>query len=307
MRNLISAALFAATVTGLPLAPAFADGWKDDYRIIRIGISSAENEADRMKRYEPWKDYLERTLGVEVELFTAGSYDGIIQALAADQIEVASIGSSAYAAAYTETNGGVVPLLATREANGATGYYSVITTRCDGPLKTLEDLKGKVVAFADPDSTSGYAVPFYNLVQQGFDPRSYFGATPFSGSHEAGVQGVVAGQFDAAATYISDLEGKDGIPQRMVTKGMIEAGAVCTIWTSPEITNGPVTARSNLPADLIEAIRAAYLAAPEADPAAFKAITGGDTSVAEGYIEVDHSRYQWIIDMRDWLKAQRRS
>lgn len=302
MRILLTAALLAAT--SLPVS---AQNWKDDYRIVRIGITSAENEADRMKRYEPWKAYMEKTLGVEVELFTAGSYDGIIQALAADQIEVASIGSSAYAAAYTETNGGVVPLLASQDMSGATGYYSVIVTRCDGPYKKLEDLKGKAVAFADPDSTSGYAVPFYNLVQQGFNPNEYFGSVTFSGSHEAGVQGVVAGSFDAAATYISDIDGKSGIPARMVSKGMIKEGEICKIWTSPEITNGPITVRANLPQDLVQAIKDAYMKAPEADPAAFKSISGGETSSAKGYVEVNHERYQWVIDMRDWLKKQRRS
>lgn len=302
MRILLTAALLAAT--SLPVS---AQNWKDDYRIVRIGITSAENEADRMKRYEPWKAYMEKTLGVEVELFTAGSYDGIIQALAADQIEVASIGSSAYAAAYTETNGGVVPLLASQEMSGATGYYSVIVTRCDGPYKKLEDLKGKAVAFADPDSTSGYAVPFYNLVQQGFNPNEYFGSVTFSGSHEAGVQGVVAGSFDAAATYISDIDGKDGIPARMVSKGMIKEGEICKIWTSPEITNGPLTVRANLPQDLVQAIKDAYMKAPEADPVAFQSISGGDTASKKGYVEVNHERYQWVIDMRDWLKKQRRS
>lgn len=302
MRILLTAALLAAT--SLPVS---AQNWKDDYRIVRIGITSSENEADRMKRYEPWKAYMEKTLGVEVELFTAGSYDGIIQALAADQIEVASVGSSAYAAAYTETNGGVVPLLASQEMSGATGYYSVIITRCDGPYKKIEDLKGKAVAFADPDSTSGYAVPFYNLVQQGFNPNEYFGSVTFSGSHEAGVQGVVAGSFDAAATYISDIDGKDGVPVRMVNKGMIKDGEVCKIWTSPEITNGPITVRANLPQDLVAAIKDAYMKAPEADPVAFQSISGGDTSNKKGYVEVNHERYQWIIEMRDWLKKQRRS
>jgi phosphonate transport system substrate-binding protein len=299
---------FAAAALALTLTwpAAAAEGWQKDYRVIRIGISSAENEADRIARYQPWKEYLQRALGVQVELFTAGSYDGIIQALASDQIEAASIGSSAYAAAYTETKGGVVPLLTTQDRNNATGYYSVIAVRCDSGYRTLEDLRGKVVAFADPDSTSGYAVPFYNLVQQDRNPRTFFAATPFSGSHEAGVQGVVNGQFDAAATYISDVGGKDGVPQRMVSKGMIQQGQICFVWTSPEITNGPLTVRANLPAGLTDAIRRAYMEAPQADPEAFKAITGGETSGAKGYVEVSHDRYQWIVDMRAWLKAQRR-
>jgi phosphonate transport system substrate-binding protein len=42
------------------------------------------------------------------------------------------------------------------------------------------------------------------------------------------------------------------------------------------------------------------------DPEAFKAMSGGADSTQKGWIEVDHERYQWIVDMRDWLKKERR-
>ncbi|MDP0926914.1 phosphonate ABC transporter substrate-binding protein [Paracoccus onubensis] len=285
--------------------PVMAEDWTEDYRILRIGVTSSENEADRMARWEPWRAYLAETFGVEVEIYTAGSYDGIVQALAAGQIEFASLGSSAYAAAWTETEGGVRPILASQEEDGSTGYYSIIAVRCDAGYDSLDDLEGKVLAFADPDSTSGYAVPSYNLAQQGYDPSTFFSATTFSGSHEAAVQGVVNRQFDAAATNINNEV--NGVPQRMVSKGMIEEGEICWIWESPEITNGPVTVRTDLPEDLIEDIKQAYLRAPEDAPEAFRSISGGDVATAKGFVEVDHDRYQWIVDMREWLKSQRRS
>lgn len=298
--------LFTATaLLALLAAPAFAEDWRPDYKVVRFGILSGENESDRVARYTPFQEYLEKTLGVEVEIFTAGNYDGVIQALSANQIEFAFLGSSAYAAAYTASEGNVVPLLTSLQNDDSTGYYSIVAVRCDSGYKSLDDLKGKVMAFADPDSTSGYAVPLYNLVQQGYDPAVHFAATPFSGSHEAGVQGVVNGQFDAAATYINNE--KNGIPQRMVAKGMIAEGEVCWIWTSPEITSGPFTARANLPQGLMDEMKAAVMATPTAAPEAFKEMTGGENSTQKGYVEVNHDRYQWIIDMRDWLKAQRKS
>lgn len=300
MRLLATTALLA-----LAALPAVAQDWKTDYKIVRFGILSGENEKDRIARYTPFETYLEGKLGVDVEIFTAGNYDGVVQALAAGQIEFAFLGSSAYAAAYTASEGKMVPLLTAQDQDGSTGYYSIVAVRCDSGYKTLDDLKGKVLAFADPDSTSGYAVPNYNLVQQGYDPATFFAAIPFSGSHEAGVQGVVNKQFDAAATYINNEE--SGIPQRMVEKGMIPAGEVCWIWKSPEITNGPFAARTNIPQSLIDDMKAAVMATPAEAPEVFKTITGGEKSTKKGFIEVDHARYQWIIDMRDWLKAQRKS
>ena len=300
MKNVLLTAVTAALVLA---GSAHAQEWKQSYKTIRYGVTSAENEKDRIARYQGFQAYLEKQLGVKVEIFTAGSYDGVIQALASDQIEFASLGSSAYAAAYTETNGGVEPLLAQVDKEGASGYYSVVTVRCDSGYKSIDDLKGKVLAFADPDSTSGYAVPYFNLVKQGYDPKNFFSAVPFSGSHETGVMGVFNKQFDAAATYINTE--KSGIPQRMETKGMIPSGQICRIWQSPEITNGPLTARKNLPADLIAAVKTAVKDLPKNDPEVYKMITSGDET-ANGYIEVDHQRYEWIIEMRDWLRQQRR-
>jgi phosphonate transport system substrate-binding protein len=296
-------------LAALAALPAAAQSWKEDYQVIRFGVLSGENEQDRIMRYTPLEQYLERELGVEVEIFSANNYDGVVQALAADQIEFSFLGSSAYAAAYTETGGGVVPLFTSQSADGSTGYFSIIVTRCDSGLTSLADLEGKVLAFADPDSTSGYAVPYYNLVErEGITPETYFSATPFSGSHEAGVQAVANGTYEAAATY-QDSE-VQGIPQRMVRKGMLEAGVICSIWESPEITSGPFTARANLPSELVEDMKAVMLAFPESNPEGFAAVRG--TTAEEenptiGYVEVDHERYQWIIDMRDWLREQRRS
>lgn len=303
MRLMLTTAL--ATLVAMP---ALAEGWKDDYQVVKFGILSGENEKDRLMRNEPLRAYLEKELGVKVEIFTAGNYDGVIQAIAADQIEVARFGSSSYAAAYTATDGGVVPTLTSIKKDGNTGYRSIVVTRCDSGIKSLADAKGKVHAFADPDSTSGFAVPYFNFITvEGFKPEEYFAATPFGGSHEADVQGVVNGTFDTASTYQNN--DVDGVYQRMENKGMIDEGVVCKIWESPEITSGPWTFRKNLPAEMIEDVTAAIEAFPAADPEGYKLYSSfdpEDDNPSVGFTRVDTERYQWIVEMRDWIKKQRR-
>ncbi|KMW57749.1 Phosphonate ABC transporter phosphate-binding periplasmic component [Candidatus Rhodobacter oscarellae] len=299
--------LATTAIAALMATASVAADWKEDYQVIKFGILSGENEQDRIKRWTPFIEYLERELGVDVEVFTAGSYDGVIQAMAADQIEFSRLGSSSYAAAYTATDGGVMPFLTPKKADGTTGYYSVVTVRCDSGYESLDDLEGKVLAFADPDSTSGYAVPFFNIAQS-YDMKTFFSDTPFSGSHEAGVAGVVQGTFDAAATWQNNEV--DGRWQRMIQKGMIDEGQICVIWESPEITTGPFTARANLPAELIEAVASAIEEMPEKDQSAFRLLqnwTDDNPNNVVSYERVDHDRYQWIVDMRAWLKRERRS
>lgn len=304
MKHLTTTAI--ATLLAMPAFAQSAD-WRTDYQTVNIGFLSGENEKDRMTRTEPLVKHLEKTLGVNVEIFLAGNYDGVIQAQAANQIEFAFHGSSSYAAVYTETEGKVTPLLTSKNLDGSTGYYSTIVVRCDSGITSIEQLEGKTLAFADPDSTSGYAVPLFNLVQQGYEPETFFGAIPFSGSHEAGVQGVVNKTFDAAATY-QDTK-LAGVYQNMERKGMIEPGQVCVIWESPEITSGPFTASPNLPAEMIADVTAAVEAFPTADEEGYKFYTSfdpADDNPTVGYVRVVHDRYQWIVDMRAWLTAQRR-
>lgn len=303
-RDILATALTAAVLLAGPAQTALADeAWKSEIKELRFGVLSGENEKDRITRYSGFEAYLEENLGVPVEIYTASSYDGVIQALAADQIEFAFLGSSAYAAAWKETNGGVEPLVSRIEADGSTGYFSIVAVRCDSGYQKVEDLQGKTLAFADPDSTSGYAVPYFNLLKQGYNPETYFNATPFSGSHETGVLGVVNGQFDAAATYINNDVA--GVPQRMVEKGMIKEGEVCWIWKSPEITSGPFTARKNLPAELKQTMKQLVLDIPEKDPEAFASMAGNEKQI--GWFEVDHERYAWIVEMREEIRKIRRN
>ena len=59
-------------------------------------------------------------------------------------------------------------LLLRRWKLGKSDYQSVIFTRKDGGISRLGDLKGKVIAFEAPFSSSGYFFPKIALVEKGF-------------------------------------------------------------------------------------------------------------------------------------------
>ncbi len=71
----------------------------------------------------------------------------------------------------------VDPVLTTVQTDGATGYYSIMLARKDSGINTIEDMKGKKLGYADPDSTSGYLVPSVALpAQLGMPLERYFSA-----------------------------------------------------------------------------------------------------------------------------------
>ena len=85
---------------------------------------------------------------------------------------------------------------------GSTSYKGQIIVRADSGIKTLADLKGKVMCWVDPNSTSGYIVPRIMLKANGIDPDKDFAKTIEAGSHNNVVTQVYNGDCDAGATYV---------------------------------------------------------------------------------------------------------
>jgi phosphonate transport system substrate-binding protein len=89
----------------------------------------------------------------------------------------------------------------------------------------------------------------------------------------------------------------------MVEKGLLDMSQMRVIWTSDPIINGPLTVRTDLPADFNEDMRLFHLALPKAYPAIYKQIERGGGA---GYREVAHKDYEFMIEMRRQEAAERR-
>jgi phosphonate transport system substrate-binding protein len=63
---------------------------------------------------------------------------------------------------------GVARLVLRRWKRGMAEYRSLIFTKRNGEINRLEDLRGKVVVFEDPESTSGHFLPKSLLRRKGF-------------------------------------------------------------------------------------------------------------------------------------------
>jgi phosphonate transport system substrate-binding protein len=295
---MLKKALFAATAL-LALAGAAA---AEDLKEFRVGILGGENEADRLRNFQCLSEKLPAAIGVEkVSFFPAADYDGVVQGLLGGTLDYAELGASAYAKVYLANSKAVEPILTTVQTDGATGYYSVMVARKDSGIKKLEEMKGKKLGFADPDSTSGYLVPLVTLPEAiGAPVKEYFSSTGFGGGHENLVLEVVKGNFDAGTTWASGVgEFKDGYSsgnlRKMVDKGILNMDDLVELWKSPLIPNGPVVVRSSLNDDMKAKFKAFMMGLPKSDPACFSAIQGGDF---KSFTEVNVDFYKPIIDVR---------
>jgi len=63
---------------------------------------------------------------------------------------------------------GAAALLLRRWKGSMAEYHSIIFTTKEGGITRLEDMRGKMIAFEDPGSTSGYFLPKLFLLKKGF-------------------------------------------------------------------------------------------------------------------------------------------
>jgi phosphonate transport system substrate-binding protein len=278
--------------------------WQDEWPRIVWTSTSSENEADRVKRYKVLTDYLESRLEVEIEYLPVSDYAGMIEGMKAGKVQVGSYGTASYVRAWLVTDGQVEPLVASMDETGGSGYYSCIYVRADSPYQTLDDLKGKSLAFADPNSTSGFLVPSYYLRKAGKEPDTFFGSTGFAGSHEMGVLAMLQGTYDACATHTTNEV--RGNAQRMADKGMIDMKDLRMVWKSPVITNGPIAVPKSMPEQFKKDLTRALIDWPTADPESWKAFAA-PSPPGQGYFEVSHERYLDFIEMTKQNDAARKA
>ena len=294
-------AALLATVYFFASAPAEAQDWRSKYPVVTLSSVSSENQEATQARFKEFATYFKQQLGVELKIFTATDYAGTIQALTSGQVHLAGLGPAAYAAAWIDSQGAVEPLVAAREADGDLGYYSALIVRADSPYKKLEDLKGKTLSWADPNSTSGYLVPLVGLRAAGLEPEKFFSRTVFSGGHEQNVIGVLNGTFDAAFVWTGRDPASRGILKAMSMRGLLDPQKLRVIWMSQVIPNSPLTVRKDMPADMKRDIAKLYLELYARDPGMAEVLTRGKTL---GYVQVNHAIYQPVLDV---VQEQRRN
>jgi len=129
----------------------------------------------------------------------------------------------------------------------------VIITSKGSDIMSMDDAKGKVWAFTDPNSTSGTLVPTVFFVKtMKIDPEQYFSKVIYSGSHEASILAVKGGKVDIASTNDLDLARGNGKAWQTDKDFQI-------LWTSELIPGSPMACRKDLPDSLKSALKEAFL------------------------------------------------
>ena len=288
--------LTATALVSMMATSAFAQ----EITEFNIGILGGENAQDRMTNLECFRAAIEADLGVPVKLFTPADYDGVIQGLLGGSLDYAWLGASAYAKIYLTDPEAVEVKLIKQNLDDSTGYYSIGFTRKDTGITSMDDAKGKVFAFADPNSTSGYLVPGAELTTKYGTLEDYFAEVKMSGGHEQTIVGVANGDFDAGVSWADGLGNwedgyNSGAFRKAADAGLVDMSNLVEIWRSALIPEGPMVVRKALPQDVKDKVTQLTADLWETDPECAYGVAAGE---AKDFVPVEHSAYDGILAAR---------
>jgi phosphonate transport system substrate-binding protein len=124
------------------------------------------------------------------------------------------------------------------------GIRSQIVVPVDSPIKSLEDLRGKEVAFVSPDGFTGYWLPMDALLRAKVNVK-----VVFTGNQEASSAQLKVSKVAAAGVNSS-------VMARYARRESFEYRA---LWTSDIYQDLCIMANPKVPADKVAAVRAALI------------------------------------------------
>lgn len=255
----------------------------DNEEPFTIGVVPAQTEGEMQTAMEKLQTILSEELDREVEIEVYPDYNGVVESMNYDQIDMAYLGPLTYVIAEANSN---AKAIITQLVDGEPYYHSYVITHKDNPVTSLDELlenPGEVqFAFGDPNSTSGSLIPSIELQDRGVyesEQENQFESVRFTGSHDATALAVQNKQVDAGAV-------DSAIYNQLIESGKIDSEQLKIIWESEPLFQYPWAVLESTDDETVAKLREAFLAIE--DPEIL------DAFGATGFTEATNEDYESI-------------
>ena len=244
-------ALILALLCGLAAAGVARPAGAAD-KPLHLVLTPSQKPTDLLTAGEEFGRVLGGLVGTPVRVTVASDYAAVIEALRNQTADLAFVHPAGYVLANREAKAKIV---VQNLWHGKRTFTSRIFVKKDSGIKTLEDLRGKTIAFVDPASSSGYIYPMVMLIQRGLvknrDPKTFFREVVFSGAHDASMRSLLNGHVDAIAAF--DLAREEYL------KDPAERERITFVAETPPIPEAGIAARSGLDPAMFTRVRDALI------------------------------------------------
>ena len=199
-----------------------------------------------------WAEFLEHlsaVTGKNVEFFSVQSNAAQLEAMRAGRLHVTGFNTGSVPLAVNAV--GFRPFAMMASLDGSFGYEMEIIVPADSDIQSIEDLRGRQLAFTSKTSNSGFKAPSALLKAEfGMEPDVDY-QTVFSGNHENSILGVVNGDYEAAAIANS-------VMTRMAKRGTIDPKKIRSIYKSQTFPTTGYGVVYNLHPEVAEKVKEAF-------------------------------------------------
>ncbi len=162
---------------------------------IRFGLT-AVIVTENLRFFDQWSQYLEQKLDRKVEFVLRKSYREVMDLLESGSVEFAWICGYPY---VQKREPEFLNLLTVPIYRGKPRYHSYIIVHHDSPYKDFSELEGKIFAFSDPDSNSGFLYPLSLMAEKNEKSEIFFRQSFFTFNHAETIQAVSEQVADGGA------------------------------------------------------------------------------------------------------------
>ncbi len=228
---------------------------------LRLAVAAIISPEGTIESYRPLVDYLSSRLGAPVQLVQRRTYWEVNEMIARRQVDVAFVCTGAYLQQGEEP---IMSLLVVPQVHGRETYRAAVIVRRDSGITSFQGLRGKLFAFTDPLSNTGYLFPVSLLKARGTTPDRFFKRTIFTYSHDRSIEAVVDGVVQGASVDNIVLE-------HAMEKDPSLKRRLRVLLRSPRYGMPPVVVPVGTPEAKKERLRSIFLGM-ERDPAGRRAL-----------------------------------
>lgn len=222
----------------ITLATAFAASAEP----VRFAVTDIEGLEALQQEFGGFQKELEKLTGLDIELIPVSSRTAAVEAMNSGHVELVLTGPAEYVVMKQLSDPRIVV------AWQRPDYFAQIAVLANGPIRSVEDLKGKKVAFGSVGSTSQHLGPAQVLTDFGIMyGKDYEGVII---SRNVAAEALIRGDIAAIGLNFGHLNS--------IRKAFPDA-AFAVVARGRDLPNDILVARKDIPEDVFVKVREAFL------------------------------------------------
>ena len=270
IRSLLAACAFSLLI----VAPAAAE-------TVKFAVTDIEGLEALQQEFGGFEKALEQATGLDIELFPVSSRTSAVEAMKSGQVDIVLTGPAEYVV-MKELNQPKIIVAWQRP-----DYFAQIAVLANGPIRSLEDLKGKKVSFGSVGSTSQHLGPAQALTDFGLKYNEDY--EPVILARNVAAEALIRGDIAAIGLNFGHLGS--------IRKAFPDV-AFAVLARGRDLPNDILVARNDLSEEIVGKIRTAFVEKGSDLMAAV--LTGDDNQKFKGgffLTDVKDSDYDYVRAM----------